>query len=936
MISSLLAKFDSIQKYECGGGKTSTRKYYFYYTIFFIIIALLVFSYYIINGKSFVYCDTNEGGDGLVQHYNSFVYYGQYLRNIIKTLIFEHKLEIPMFDLSIGYGQDIITTLSYYVIGDPFSFLSVFIPTSTAEYGYSALILLRIYCSGIAFSMYCRYRGYKSGYTLIGAYIYSFSAYTLLISVLHPYFTLPLIYFPLLLIGAEKVLKKEGNVPFILMIAIAGLSNFYFFYMLCIMLVIYVIFRYVQIFGRIRIREILPWIGKFVLYAVIGVCIAGILLFPSIMSILSSSRISTDTYVPLTYTLKYYLQLFPSFIGGGGNYYSHMGYTALAFISVVIIFVKRKQKKGFKFLCAGFILLMFFLVVPFFGHLFNGFSYVTNRWIWALAFLAAYVTVIALPMLKDLNTKEWAAVLGAAAIEAVVVYAANAARTEKNMNILVMLFAVILILYIASTTAAAKYLYYICVVITIGSIFINATYIYSPAEANYLQNFTDAGEAYQMLTEEAPEYILKSAEDDDIYRFDTAGISTGPVKRNSAMLLGMYGTAFYYSTTSETTSQFISDMYMNYSYEHTYNNLDQRTWLDVLMGVKYFIVPIGKENLLPVIYDEYVTEDDNYVVYTTDNALPFGFTSDVIVSESEYNELTVEQKQQVLLQGIVIDSEEEVTTPVSNLNFDAQNVEYTVTDADGVTYKDGTFEVTSKDATITFSFEGTENSELYIIWEDLDYKSVNPYSLYDDEELSEMSTYERNNLKRSYQYWEEATAVSFTMTAGSRSTPTTIRTNKNTYYAGIHDFLSNLGYSEEADNSVTLKFDTVGTYTFDSMRIICQPMDSFDDYCSSLQEDALENVDISTNEVTGSISLSEDKVLCIQIPYSSGWTAKVDGCETEIFKADGMFIALALSTGDHEIELTYTNPYLKIGMIASLLGLLLLMGYVIIEKKVSP
>ena len=38
----------------------STQRYYSIYTVLFAILAILVYSYYIINGKSFVYCDVNQ------------------------------------------------------------------------------------------------------------------------------------------------------------------------------------------------------------------------------------------------------------------------------------------------------------------------------------------------------------------------------------------------------------------------------------------------------------------------------------------------------------------------------------------------------------------------------------------------------------------------------------------------------------------------------------------------------------------------------------------------------------------------------------------------------------------------------------------------------------------------------------------------------------
>lgn len=50
-----------------------------------------------------------------------------------------------MWDLNIGYGSDILTTLHYYVIGDPLTLLSVFFKSSQTEFLYEFLIFLRIY-----------------------------------------------------------------------------------------------------------------------------------------------------------------------------------------------------------------------------------------------------------------------------------------------------------------------------------------------------------------------------------------------------------------------------------------------------------------------------------------------------------------------------------------------------------------------------------------------------------------------------------------------------------------------------------------------------------------------------------------------------------------------------------------------------------------------
>ncbi|WP_368217140.1 YfhO family protein, partial [Blautia wexlerae] len=69
------------------------------------------------------------------------------------------------------------------------------------------------------------------------------------------------------------------------------------------------------------------------------------------------------------------------------------------------------------------------------------------------------------------------------------------------------------------------------------------------------------------------------------------------------------------------------------------------------------------------------------------------------------------------------------------------------------------------------------------------------------------------------------------------------------------------------------------------------------------------------------------------VPYSKGFTAYVDGKETKLQKANTMFMALELGPGSHEIRLTYCTPYLKAGMLLSVLGLVIYVMLVFRKKK---
>lgn len=94
------------------------KQYYFkMYTTIFIFSALIICSWFFFTGRTFI-----SQGDGILQHYPALIYYAEYLRSIVRSLFLDHQLIVPNWDFSIGEGSDILATLHYYVIGDPFAF----------------------------------------------------------------------------------------------------------------------------------------------------------------------------------------------------------------------------------------------------------------------------------------------------------------------------------------------------------------------------------------------------------------------------------------------------------------------------------------------------------------------------------------------------------------------------------------------------------------------------------------------------------------------------------------------------------------------------------------------------------------------------------------------------------------------------------------------
>ncbi|MCD8020392.1 MAG: YfhO family protein [Clostridiales bacterium] len=154
-------------------------------------------------------------------------------------------------------------------------------------------------------------------------------------------------------------------------------------------------------------------------------------------------------------------------------------------------------------------------------------------------------------------------------------------------------------------------------------------------------------------------------------------------------------------------------------------------------------------------------------------------------------------------------------------------------------------------------------------------------------------------------------------------------------YGDRTDFYINLGWSEENCQKITITFPKAGEYSLNSLEIYKHSLDNYENEVEKRKENILENVEIGTNQITGNISLNEKKLLCLTIPYSTGWTAFVDEEETELLRANTMFMALPLSAGNHQITMVYQTPGLNGGIGLTFIGLIMLVYLFALQKRKS-
>ena len=92
----------------------------------------------------------------------------------------------------------------------------------------------------------------------------------------------------------------------------------------------------------------------------------------------------------IVYPGKYYLLFIENFIGYG-NMGSNTNAGYLPIVGIVVLFTLFSQRMKHKKYRAAFIASIIALILPIFGYAFNGFSYASNRWAFALSFIVAFI-----------------------------------------------------------------------------------------------------------------------------------------------------------------------------------------------------------------------------------------------------------------------------------------------------------------------------------------------------------------------------------------------------------------------------------------------------------------------------------------------------------------------------------------------------------------
>ncbi|MDR0485244.1 MAG: YfhO family protein [Elusimicrobiota bacterium] len=891
---------------------SNKKNYYLVYTLCFQILFIAMFWKFIFSGYSFISTEDPEA-----QHYIALVYWGQYLRSLFFSFM-SGNFSIPLWDFNIGYGADILSALHYYIIGDPLALLSFFVPLKYSQFLFSLLIFLRLYLAGLAFSLYSFKMKAQGFPVLLGSLIYISCSFILYSVFTQPFFLNPLIYLPLLFIGAENIFEGKSPIFFITMVFISLASNFYFFYMLSIFIFVYFFIRQARRSGEC---PAFLYFFKFTGYYLTGFLCACFIFIPNLFSLMSAVRKQAQFSLDWLYPLKFYPEFLYSFITViAPSNWTALGYCAVSLIVIAALFIKRGVQIKIK---ALFIIFLCLLAFPPAGQFFNGFSYVSNRWVFAFSFFVSFITVLNLQKIISLGAREIKIISALCALYLLcaVIFADFRAAQIIIPGIILLCFSLFAFLCSAKKISVEK-TYMVFILLLFINAGVNSFFVYD--EDYVSKKLKYWGQPTDMILK-SPIKEIKNDEKSAFSRYEKQDFEEDRYP-NIAAALHIKGISFYFSLANPYIFKFLSEMDYFETTDYLYLGLDERTMLDSLFNVGHFITERRNSIYAPFGFEASKSyEKFNgglrvlYNIYENKKFIPFGYVYKKFINRQEYEKLTSLQKQQALMQAAALDIKDEafdksfapLEVKGADLDFVERGIDYQMKNQPHlIKFEGNSISVSTPNAFASLFFKGLKNSETYIRFQNLSYKNEN----------------------------EKNTKIQIVITSSESAKAKVLKvidfiTPDYFWYVGKNDYMVNAGYSADFKEEIVLRFEKDGVFKYDKIEIISLPMENYEKQATALRQTTLQNVKVSANEINAEISLKENGILCLSIPYSKGWKAWVDGKEQDLIRVNTAMTGLLLKKGFFKITLKYTSPGLKIGIALSCFGFAIFAFLFFISKR---
>ena len=847
--------------------KTFFRNYWTY-LISFIIPLVIMFGVYLSQG---IYWNSDTSpllGDG----FHQYVIFDLNLRNIL------HGSDSLFYTFTSGLGLNFYALSSYY-LGSFLSPLVYFFDVSSMPDAVYLSTLLKFGLIGLStfFSLSIIFKNLPAPLRLSLSTSYALMSFTVSQLEIKTWLDV-FILIPLILTGLHLLITEKKRILYFTSLSILFIQNYYFGYMTALFLVVW---YFCQLSWDFKSRKY-SFLDFFLTSLLAGLT-SFIMTLPTLFDLRTHgekltaiTKIKTDA--------SWYLDLFAKqFIGAFDT--TKYGSIPMIFVGLLpfiltIVFFTLKSIKFHVKLCYATLLIIiiasFYLeALDLFWQGMHAPNMFLHRYAWIFSTLLIYISAEVLNRFKDI--KLWNILFSMTFLlfgYLATIYFKNHYSFLTKLNILLTLeFLVVyllLLLALIKKLISPKIFSILILIFTISEISFNAssqlngiTKEWGFASRSTYDKDIPSMEAILEYTKQQPDTFtrtekLQTQTGNDSMKFNYNGISQFSSVRNRSA-----------STTLDKLGFKSSGTNLNLRYA---NNT---IIADSLFGISY--------NISETYPDKYgfhpSYQKDNLTLYKNQFALPIAFATQSLYKDVTFNDHTLDNQTQFLNQ--IAGLNEEYFYPI-NHHTDS---------GDSVVNLNGT---DTEDATISYSIEVPDNSQVYLSMTKLNFS---------------------NDKKKQVDIIVNGEKKSFTTD------------NAFTFF--------NLGYTENKQTfDIQVKFPGNAQVSFESPTFYRLDTKKYTEAISKIKENPVE-VSSYKNKVTVNYKVKNETSIFFTIPYDRGWSAYQNGKKLQIQQAQTGFMKIDVPEGEGTITLSFIPKGFVAGASCSLIAIIVFIFYDIQRKKYS-
>ena len=847
--------------------KTFFRNYWTY-LISFIIPLVIMSGVYLSQG---IYWNSDTSpllGDG----FHQYVIFDLNLRNIL------HGSDSLFYTFTSGLGLNFYALSSYY-LGSFLSPLVYFFDVSSMPDAVYLSTLLKFGLIGLStfFSLSKIFKNIPALLRLALSTSYALMSFTVSQLEIKTWLDV-FILIPLILTGLHLLITEKKRILYFTSLSILFIQNYYFGYMTALFLVVW---YFCQLSWDFKSRKF-SFLDFFLTSLLAGLT-SFIMTLPTLFDLRTHgekltaiTKIKTDD--------SWYLDLFAKqFIGAFDT--TKYGSIPMIFVGLLpfiltIVFFTLKSIKFHVKLCYATLLIIiiasFYLeALDLFWQGMHAPNMFLHRYAWIFSTLLIYISAEVLNRVKDI--KLWNVLFSITLLLSgylATIYFKNHYSFLTKLNILLTLeFLVVyllLLLALIKKLISLKIFSILILIFTISEISFNASSQFNGitkewgfASRSTYDKDIPSMEAILEYTKQQPDTFtrtekLQTQTGNDSMKFNYNGISQFSSVRNRSA-----------STTLDKLGFKSSGTNLNLRYA---NNT---IIADSLFGISY--------NISETYPDKYgfhpSYQKNNLTLYKNQFALPIAFATQSLYKDVTFNDHTLDNQTQFLNQ--IAGLNEEYFYPINH---------YTDSD-DNVVNLNGT---DTEDATISYSIEVPDNSQVYLSMTKLNFS---------------------NDKKKQVDIIVNGEKKSFTTD------------NAFTFF--------NLGYTENKQTfDIQVKFPGNAQVSFESPTFYRLDTKKYTEAIRKIKENPVE-VSSYKNKVTVNYKVKNETSIFFTIPYDRGWSAYQNGKKLQIQQAQTGFMKIDVPEGEGTITLSFIPKGFVAGASCSLIAIIVFIFYDIQRKKYS-